>query len=269
MPWTVTWKLDGGGWVAPNLSNDSLLLSGLSTGRHTLILQASAGGRSSYDTTFFTTYANSVTDSRDSKVYPIVTIGTQTWMAANLDFGTQVAGSSNQGDASVTGAQKYCYGDLASGCTRSGGLYQWHSAMALPASCDNATLGSGACIASAPHRGLCPVGWHLPDHAEWVTLSNWVDADNGGGSNDDARSLRAPLYWGVGVPARDEYGWRGLPGGYRAGGTFYSRDDNGWWWSSTEGGTTSAVYAMIALNEFQFGYEGKASYGANVRCVMD
>ena len=48
------------------------------------------------------------TDSRDGKVYNTVLIGTQCWMAANLDYGTYVTLATGQ---SAAGTQKYCYAD--------------------------------------------------------------------------------------------------------------------------------------------------------------
>jgi hypothetical protein len=50
----------------------------------------------------------SVTDARDSQVYPVVSIGQQCWMAANLNYGTMIPGTSEQ---TAGQGQKYCYND--------------------------------------------------------------------------------------------------------------------------------------------------------------
>jgi uncharacterized protein (TIGR02145 family) len=104
----------------------------------------------------FFSCGNVLTDPRDSKQYPTVQIGTQCWMAANLDYGTQVLGSLTQRDNCTT--EKFCYSDNPGNCSLMGGLYNW----------DELMLYSN----SAGSQGLCPPEWHVPAEAEWNTLFN-------------------------------------------------------------------------------------------------
>jgi len=99
---------------------------------------------------------DSLIDVRDIKRYPTVLIGSQCWMAANLDYGQQITSSILQRDNCL--AEKYCYNDLPARCTATGGLYQWEEVMQY----DN-TPGL---------QGLCPPGWHIPTEADWTLLFN-------------------------------------------------------------------------------------------------
>ena len=99
---------------------------------------------------------NMLTDIRDNFQYPTVVIGTQCWMAANLNFGNTIASSQMQRDNCVS--EKYCLNDLPANCSNSGGLYQWDELMKFD-------VNSGA-------QGFCPPGWHIPTEADWTTLFN-------------------------------------------------------------------------------------------------
>jgi uncharacterized protein (TIGR02145 family) len=106
-----------------------------------------------------------LTDPRDNHIYPTVQIGTQCWLASNLDFGTTLSSAQDQRDNCV--AEKYCYNDNPINCTNQGGLYQWDELMLFDE------------IPST--QGFCPPGWYIPTENEWsILFANYINSSFAG-----------------------------------------------------------------------------------------
>jgi len=191
----------------------------------------------------------SFTDSRDSQSYRTIVIGTQTWMADNLNFVT---------------SDSWCYGNNTSNCNTYGRLYTWSAAMGLSSSCNSSLCASQV---QSRHRGVCPVGWHIPSDAEWTALTNFV------GSNAGTK-LKSQTGWNTGsgsIPGTDAFGFSALPGGGRfTDGSFDNAGNWGDWWSATENdaGDARGRYMGWGSSLVNSGWDGKG-YGFSVRCLRD
>ncbi len=178
-------------------------------------------------------------------MYKTVVIGTQTWMAENLNYEVPNGGS-------------WCYDNLESHCTVSGRIYDWATAMRFESSCND--YGCGAQI-QTKHRGVCPEGWHVPRSSEWTTLVNFA-----GGHKAAQEKLRAIPPRGYGT---DVYGFSALDGGERTKDGIFRAGGFQWWTSTIEtvGGGYAYMRAIVngKVDEYQV-----SKYNAfSVRCIQD
>jgi len=188
---------------------------------------------------FFTAfaYSGSNTITYSGKTYKTVKIGTQTWMAENLNYDAE--GSK-------------CFGEDPNYCAKYGRLYNWETA-----------------------KKVCPKGWHLPSNAEWDKLLRLVDGAKGTESPYESptagKHLKAASGWNEDGNGTNKYGFSALPGGRGfSDGSFYDAGDTGYWWSASEYNSVSAYYRyMDYYNELANWYGYNKSSLWSVRCVKD
>jgi uncharacterized protein (TIGR02145 family) len=186
------------------------------------------------------TCGSSLTDPRDNKTYATVQIGSQCWMADNLDYGSTITSSNMQRDNCIP--EKYCYNDNPTNCSTSGGLYQWDEMMKF----DNATA----------IQGLCPPAWHIPTETEWNFLFNQFISNGFAGS-----PLKFTGY----------SGFDALLSGIRGLNKSWSFDSFATiFWSSTSHGTNKAwAHGMNTYNPSVSFYPGSRNDAFSVRCLKD
>lgn len=201
-----------------------------------------------------------MTDTRDNKTYVITTIGTQVWMAENLNYDEDV--------------DSFCCGDESDNCNTYGRLYTWASAMAID-STYNTTLWSGS---DENHQGICPIGWHLPSDAEWTTLSNYVISEKSLFDDTEVGPfLKVKSRWNTwngsdnSGNGTNEFGFSGLPAncsntdeGLTVSG------DYGFWLSSTEASSEYVWQRSLGYNFDDFFHDSRSKMGSySVRCLMN
>jgi len=208
-----------------------------------------------------------LTDSRDKQTYKTVKIGSQIWMAENLNFETD---------------SSYCFNDSAKYCSKYGRLYTWAAAMDSAGVWSENGKGCGyqkMCTPTYPVQGACPSGWHLPTKAEYDTLFAAI-----GGSETAGVKLKSTSGWSESGNGTDDYSFSAVPTGYRfINGIYpiYSGDGYlGFLWTSTEAESdewcdetcrrvAACIVSLNSLNDDSFvGNMGKED-AYPVRCVKD
>ncbi len=208
-------------------------------------------------------------DSRDGQTYKTVTIGTQTWMAENLNYAyTDVPYSYAAYESDST---SWCFDNALDNCAMYGRLYTWSVAMDSVGVWSTKGKGCGydkTCnVDSAGSvRGICPEGWHLPTQTEWGTLFAAV-----GGMSTAGKMLKSTSGWTSNGNGTDGYSFAALPADSRtAGGDYRNKGYFTNFWSSSEkdSGTVYTMSLTYYVENADLTYRYKAE-GLSVRCVKD
>ena len=195
-------------------------------------------------------------DPRDRKVYKTVDIGTQTWMAENLNYADTI---------SYPELKKYsnCH---KNDCEHYGRYYSWSVAIDSAArfsdkgeNCSYAADENDPssnynkniqCKYDYPIRGICPEGWHLPNIDEWYLLNPFIKSNQDLLSND--------------ADGNDKYGFSILPIGLNHPG---SNGGSGiYFWTVPY--SNHVGYAVILSNYFNQ-YTLRRTDFTPIRCLKD
>ncbi len=169
----------------------------------------------------------------DGNKYRVVQIGTQVWMAENLQVtkapdGTPVNSQVPNHDSNQV--------------SNFGRLYNWSSALRV-----------------------APKGWHLPTDDEWEILARHFDSDG-------AAKLKDTLYWKVSDErATNESGFSARPAGYWNDQGFDNRFGlTAVFWSSTQA-DSQLVWSrtLSATHDTLRRASQHPQYGFSVRCIKD
>lgn len=207
----------------------------------------------------------------DGNYYTVVTIGTQTWMAENLNATKYRTGESifniteSKAWATLSSGAWSDYNNDAINGVKYGKLYNWY--------------------AVSDARNIAPIGWHVATDAEWTTLENNLIANGGNfdGSttgNKYAKSLASNADWltsvntgtiGNDLTKNNSSGFSANPGGERGfvDGAFVGIGSGGLWWSSTQTGNSIWARDLYSGYSNVLRYNDGVGTGLSVRCVKN
>jgi uncharacterized protein (TIGR02145 family) len=195
---------------------------------------------------------DTIVDSRDGKNYNTVMIGTQCWLAQNLNFGTRINGTENQLDNNII--EKYCFNDIESNCNIYGGLYKWNEMM-------NYVTTSGT-------KGICPTSWHIPTDDEWTILTTFLGGESvAGGKLKSTGTIQAAtgLWNAPNTGASNMSGFTSLPGGYHFNGGFFNLSYISYHFSST----SNSKYWFMQSSAESVSSESYGNISVSIRCMRD
>jgi uncharacterized protein (TIGR02145 family) len=188
---------------------------------------------------------DSITDARDGQVYHTVKIGSEWWLAENMNY--SIAGSGYYDDDSTLYADVY------------GRLYTWTAMMNGAASSEADPSGV---------QGICPTGWHIPSDAEWNTL-----IDDWGGASTAGSALKetGTLHWSLNSDATNASGFTARPAGIITDALvsqYLGR--RAYFWSATESSETHATRFILTRSDGTVTTEEIVKENLiSVRCIKD
>nr|NQU92392.1 T9SS type A sorting domain-containing protein [Bacteroidota bacterium] len=210
----------------------------------------------------------------DGNNYNTVQIGDQCWMKENLRTITYNNGVSipNIQDSiswsSLTTGAYVWYNNDSYWKNYYGALYNWHTVI------DN--------------NAICPSGWHVPSHEEWLMLTDFIGGwippygnmlkscrQVNSNLGEDCLTSEHPRWEAYeDIYGTDDFGFSGTPGGnrYFENGEFWGIGKLGFYWSTSE---FPQVENAARLSGLLYNYEIFAhSYrhkndGSSVRCLKD
>jgi uncharacterized protein (TIGR02145 family) len=258
---------------------ESYSSDGLGTGSFSSTMTGLLSGTIYYVRTYATNsegiaYGNELTfvtyiHDNQGHVYKTIIIGTQIWMAENL----QTARYNNSDLIETTVSffdvvlkeptAKYQWTDVPEQesdfyLSYHGRLYTWYSIT------DN--------------RKVCPTNWHIPSDAEWTTLIDFLG--RAGMAGDKLKEICNGINWrcipfGGANTATNETGFTARGGGKHVNSGGHAETnrlgEEGNWWSSTESSSTNAWYRYMSWESPSevMRYESEKMKGFSVRCVKN
>ncbi len=190
----------------------------------------------------------------DGNTYSTVEIGSQCWIGENLKVTTYSNGDaiplvtdSPTWISLTTGAYCWYANDEATYKNTYGALYNWH------------TVSEG---------NVCPTGWHIPTHTEWIELTTYLGGVNAAGVK--LKEAGTAHWTSPNTGANNVSGFTALPAGGRfSTGNFGNINDRGYFWTATEDNSSAWRRSLYYDLPEIYKVLNSKYYGLSVRCVRD
>ena len=211
-------------------------------------------------------------------IHPTVKIGDKTWMADNLYVTTFSGGGDHSvGDAidswdnnknnTFSYPSDVAYGSGGSETTNRtiikqyGMLYQYQTAV------DDTDDSEDYTSNTVKVQGICPSGWRVPSHQDWIDLEVALDSD----ANTDTGSTSWQKHTvGAKAKAGGTSGLNVVLSGFRDTlGTFYNRGIGTSFWSASEGGSDAWGRNFAVSHDDIYRNKLDKKNGFSVRCMKD
>jgi uncharacterized protein (TIGR02145 family) len=203
-------------------------------------------------------------DCRNTETYATIQIGTQCWMAENLNVGTMINSSVTMTNNDLI--ERYCQNNNTANCDTYGGLYTWNEMMQY-------TTVNGT-------RGICPIGWHLPTDAQWCTVTiahgwptNCSLTSYQGVSALAGTKMKSTTLWTSGTTGTNLLGFNAKPassGRYTDGSFGGDMGSISVMWSSTQIDSGTAWLRLLYCTNTGISRDSQdKAYGFSVRCIKD
>jgi uncharacterized protein (TIGR02145 family) len=191
----------------------------------------------------------------DGNVYHTVIIGSQVWMAENLEVahyrnGDTIPSPNDSAQWSYRTTGAYCrYNVFRDPSTINDKLYNWFTVN--------------------DSRKIAPEGWHVPNDSDWNVLITYLGGETVTGGK--LKEIGTSHWASPNTDASNTSGFTALPDGLlNYYGKFTAMGSYGYWWSTTAYDTQEANYqsvnysnGTITRNHFY------KTYGLSVRCIKD
>jgi len=216
------------------------------------------------------------TDPRDNKAYRIIEIGNQTWFAENLAFTSfeddpEILEIKETSEWNRYESPAYCWPENNENYKEHyGALYNWYA------------VKTGK---------LCPDGWHVPSHQEWIELEMFIGMSASEAEKlvdirgtEEGFKLMSTSGWYEDRNGTDDFGFNAIPGIFRGlDGQWYGTIDMiSKWYTSTQASvpghniSDSGFFRSISNSwgdgeeEFHGIYVGYDRWaGLSIRCIKD
>lgn len=197
----------------------------------------------------------------DGNTYFTIQIGTQTWMAENLKTtkyndgtGIQLV-TGNSAWASLS-SPAYCWpnNDAATYKEDYGAVYNWYAV--------SATTNGG--------KNICPTGWHVPNEADWITLTDYLGGEDVAGGN--LKETGTTHWASPNEGANNQTGFTGIPCASRfVNGAFQEQFESfSEWWSAETTTQWGSYSRRLYYNDSKLSLgQNVENFGCSVRCVKD